>query len=246
MIEKYSIFILLALICEVIGTISGFGSSILFVPIASLFFDFKTVLGVTAVFHVFSNISKIVLFKTGVDKNIAVKLGIPAVLFVIIGALITTKIQAGKMELLMNVTLIVLSVYLLTNINKSIHKSNSNLIISGGISGFLAGFVGSGGAVRGIAIAAFKLPKEVFIATSAIIDLGVDTSRSVVYMSNGYFPHALLILLPFLIGVSIVGSYLGKVILRYTSETLFRYIVVIVIVVTSVFETIKYLSKFNT
>ena len=60
---QYFIFFILALLAEIVGTISGFGSSILFVPLASLLLDFKIVLGITAVFHVFSNISKIFLFK---------------------------------------------------------------------------------------------------------------------------------------------------------------------------------------
>jgi uncharacterized membrane protein YfcA len=91
--DNYYLFVLLALFSEIIGTVSGFGSSILFVPIASLFFDFKTVLGITAVFHVFSNLSKIALFRKGIDKEIAIKLGIPAILFVLFGAWLTTSID---------------------------------------------------------------------------------------------------------------------------------------------------------
>jgi uncharacterized membrane protein YfcA len=69
---EYSLFFILALIAEVIGTISGFGSSILFVPLASIFLDFKMVLGVTAVFHIFSNLSKIYFFHTGIDRKIVI------------------------------------------------------------------------------------------------------------------------------------------------------------------------------
>jgi uncharacterized membrane protein YfcA len=74
MIEKYYLFYILAFFAEVLGTISGFGSSILFVPIASLFFDFHLILGITAVFHVFSNISKIALFRKGIDKKLHLNL----------------------------------------------------------------------------------------------------------------------------------------------------------------------------
>lgn len=56
------VFGILALLAEIIGTIGGFGSSLFFVPIAQFFFDTKTVLGLTAVFHVFSNSSKLFLF----------------------------------------------------------------------------------------------------------------------------------------------------------------------------------------
>ena len=79
----------------------------------------------------------------------------------------------------------------------------------------------------------------VFIATSAIIDLGVDSSRAVVYVSNGYFDRKYLILIPMLIGVSIVGSYLGKVVLKYTSELIFRYLVLTVVITVSVYQIIK-------
>lgn len=238
--ERYYTFLILALLSEIIGTVSGFGSSILFVPIASLFFDFKTVLGITAVFHVFSNLSKITLFRKGIDKNIALKLGIPAVIFVMIGAWLTTLVPTKQMELLMNIVLVVLSIYLLRNFNRSLKQSNANLYSGGALSGFLAGLVGTGGAIRGITLAAFNLPKDIFIATSALIDLGVDSSRAVIYVSNGYFPKEYLMLLPFLIGVSILGSYLGKVILKRTSEVVFRYIVLIVIISVSAFHTVKY------
>lgn len=234
--EQYALFILLALVAEVIGTVSGFGSSILFVPMATLFFDFETVLGITAIFHVFSNITKMVLFKKGINKNIALKLGIPAIVFVVLGAWLTAYIPQKEMELAMNIMLLLLAIYLLFNFNKKLNQTNTNLYLGGVLSGFMAGLVGSGGAIRGIVLAAFNLGKEVFIATSALIDLGVDLSRTIVYVAQGYVATKYLVLIPFLIGVSIVGSYLGKRILAYTSERVFRYLVLCIIIGTSVFQ----------
>lgn len=242
MTEKYYLFLILALLSEIIGTVSGFGSSILFVPVASLFFDFKTVLGITAVFHVFSNISKIALFRNGINKDIALKLGIPAIIFVIIGAWLTTFVPVQQMELSMNIALVLLSIYLLFNFNKTIQQTDTNLYAGGIMSGLLAGLVGTGGAIRGITLAAFQLPKDIFIATSALIDLGVDSSRAIVYVSNGYFKKEYWLLVPFLIGISALGSYLGKLILKRTSETTFRYIVLAIIILTSIFQTVKYFT----
>lgn len=240
--SKYYLFLLLAVFAEILGTVSGFGSSILFVPLASVFFDFKTVLGITAVFHVFSNLSKIALFRKGISKNIALKLGIPAVVFVIIGAMLTKVVPATKMDLVMNIALVLLSVYLLINFNKTIKQTNTNLYLGGISSGLLAGLAGTGGAIRGITLAAFNLPKDVFIATSALIDLGVDSSRAVVYIANGYFKNEFVILIPFLIGISFLGSYIGKLILNRTSEKVFKYIVLAVIVTTAVFQILKYFT----
>ena len=79
------IFLLLALLAEIIGTVGGFGSSVFFVPLGNFYFDFESVLGLTAVFHLSSNISKIVLFKRGLNKELLLYIGIPSVVFVIIG-----------------------------------------------------------------------------------------------------------------------------------------------------------------
>jgi uncharacterized membrane protein YfcA len=236
----YSLFLLLALLAEIIGTISGFGSSILFVPVASVFLDFKLVLGITAVFHVFSNLAKIYFFYEGIDKKIVIKLGIPAVIFVTIGALLTNSIPQKSIELGMNVLILFIAIYLISGHSKSLKETNSNLYLGGTISGFLAGLIGTGGAIRGIILTAFNLEKNVFIATSAMIDLGVDSSRAAVYISNGYFSKEHLILIPFLILISIVGSYVGKRILQYIPEKAFHYVVLGVIGATALLQTIKY------
>ena len=182
------------------------------------------------------------LFREGIDKNIALKLGIPAVVFVILGALLTTFIAVQKMELIMNIALVGLALFLMFNFKKPLDQSNKNLYFGGTISGFLAGLVGTGGAIRGITLAAFHLPKNIFIATSAVIDLGVDTSRAVVYIYNGYFDRKYIVLIPFLILISVLGSYLGKLILKRTSEKVFRYLVLVLIILTSAMQAVKYFN----
>lgn len=104
--DIYYLFLFLALVAEVIGTIGGFGSSVFFVPIANFYFDFQSVLGLTALFHLASNISKIVLFKKGLNKKLLVNLGIPAVIFVIVGGLISKYIQTLYLEIVLGVFLV--------------------------------------------------------------------------------------------------------------------------------------------
>ena len=125
--EKYALFFILALLAEILGTLSGFGSSILFVPLASLFLDFKIVLGITAVFHVFSNLSKLVLFQKSIEKNIAFKLGIPAVISVFLGALLIEYIPVNESEVLINATILIIALYSISRKAKSIQQTNTNL-----------------------------------------------------------------------------------------------------------------------
>ncbi len=237
--ENLFLFILFALIAEIIGTVSGFGSSVLFIPLAALFFDFKVVLGITAVFHVFSNVFKIYLFRHGVDRYVLFRLGIPAVIFVIIGAILTAFIPVRMIEIGLSVMLLVLSFVMIFSQKFNIKKTQLNLVFGGALSGFLAGLLGTGGAIRGMTLIAFELEKSAFVATSALIDLGVDASRAGVYIWNGYFSKEYLTLIPALLFVAWVGSWIGKKILERTSNANFRIIVLVVIIGTSLSQIFK-------
>ena len=103
------IFLGLALLAEIIGTIDGFGSSVFFVPIANFYFDFETVLGLTALFHVVNNMSKIAQFRKGLDRNLILWLGVPAVIFVIIGGILAKYANTRFLEIGLGVFLVTLS-----------------------------------------------------------------------------------------------------------------------------------------
>jgi uncharacterized membrane protein YfcA len=233
------LFILLALIAEILGTVGGFGSSLFFVPIASYFFDFHSVLGITAIFHVSSNVSKIVLFRQGFDKKLLLTIGIPAVVFVIIGAFASKFIEPKILEIFLAVFLILISILLLVFKNFSITPTVANSITGGVLSGFIAGVIGTGGAIRGITLAAFNLKMQSFIATSAIIDFGIDSSRSVVYYLNGYVHKDQMYLIPILLLVSMVGTFCGKKILNHVSELQFKSFVLVLVLLTGIITLLK-------
>ncbi len=230
MIDRYlPIFIILAILAEILGTVGGFGSSVYFVPLANFFLDFQSVLGITALFHLSSNISKIAIFKKGFDKKIVLTLGIPAVVFVSIGAYLSKFLDPTILTYLLGAFLIVLSLVFLIFKQLVVRPTTKNAMIGGSLSGLSAGVLGTGGAIRGITLAAFKMDKNRFIATSAIIDLGVDLSRSVVYYFNGYMHKEHLYLVPILLVVSILGTWIGKKILDSITQEQFRKFVLFLI-----------------
>tara|TARA_R110002126_G_scaffold277560_1_gene423503 strand:+ start:66162 stop:66899 length:738 start_codon:yes stop_codon:yes gene_type:complete len=240
MLTKYlPVFIVLSLIAEVLGTVGGFGSSVFFVPIANFFFDFQSVLGITALFHLSSNISKIAIFKKGFDKKIVLTLGIPAILFVLIGAYFSKFLDPKILTYILGFFLIILSLLFLIFKNLKINPNKKNAIIGGSLSGLSAGLLGTGGAIRGITLAAFKMDKSKFIATSAIIDLGVDFSRTIIYYLNGYMHERHLYLLPILIVVSILGTWIGKKIVDKISQEQFRSFVLILILIIGIVSIIS-------
>ena len=235
------LFLALALFAEILGTVGGFGSSVFFIPIASLFLDFQSVLGITAIFHVISNVSKIALFKHGFDKFLILYLGIPAVIFVIIGAFLSKILNVLYLEITLSIFLIAISLVFLVFKHLKIKATKTNAISGGVLSGFVAGLFGTGGAIRGITLSAFNIPSVIFISTSALIDLGIDLSRSVIYTTNGFVHVHDLYLIPFLFGISFFGTYLGKLILEKISQERFKQIVLFLILITGITTLVKQL-----
>ena len=215
-------FLGLALLAEIIGTIGGFGSSVFFVPLGNFYFDFHSVLGLTAIFHLSSNLSKILLFKKGLNKKLLLNIGIPSVIFVVIGGFLSKIVNTHFLEIFLGIFLVVFSLIFIIKSQLNIIPNKTNAIIGGTFSGFSAGLLGTGGAIRGLTMAAFNLEKNVFIATSAFIDFIMDFSRTFVYYNNGYIHYELLKYVPFLFAIGLIGSFIGKKLLIHIPQSKFR------------------------
>ena len=233
------LFLLGAFVAEVLGTIWWFGSSLFFVPLAWYFLDFHSVLGITALFHVASNITKIWFFRQWRDKKLIIMIGVPAVIWVILGARASKYVNVQILEWVLAIFLICTSLFFLRRPQAKLQPTDTNSIIGWSLSGIVAWLVGTGGAIRGMTLTAFALSTDVFIATSAVIDLGIDASRAVVYALNGYVHLHDLYLIPWLIVVSIAWTYVGKKILEHVSQNQFRKIVLFLILGIGISSLVK-------
>ena len=240
--EHFYIFYLLTLFAEIIGTVGGFGSSVFFVPLASLFFNFHEVLGITSLLHVFSNISKIYLFRKGFNWDIFKKIGISSIIFVIIGAYLSKYIESRIAELILGIFLILYASFLLLRPQCFIKPSTPNAVLGGGLAGLMAGLLGTGGAIRGLTLASFNLHKDMFLATSALIDFGVDFSRFIIYFGQEYITKSMWVHTPMLLIISFVGSYIGKILLGKISQDSFKKLALWLILCVGVYSVYNYLK----
>jgi uncharacterized membrane protein YfcA len=223
------LFFLIAFLSEVIGTVAGFGSSVFFVPLAGMLFDFRKVLALTSVLHVFSNAAKLVFFGRDVQWRLLLLFGLPSVGLVIVGAYLSRLLIFKYTELILGAFLVLLSALLFFKPKAKLKPSTLNAVSAGGLAGFLAGLIGTGGAVRGLALAAFNLEKSNFVATSAAIDFGVDFSRMIIYLRGGYLPRDSYWYAAGLLLVAFAGSYMGKVLLERIEQKHFRRVVLALI-----------------
>jgi uncharacterized membrane protein YfcA len=224
-----ALFLVLAFFSEVAGTVAGFGSSVFFVPLAGFFFDFHVVLALTSILHVFSNAAKLVLFRSHVQWRLLLLLGIPSTIFVIVGAYLSARLEFKYTELILGLFLIAFSAFFLLRPRAKLSPRPLNAVTAGGAAGFLAGLIGTGGAIRGLALGAFDLEKNVFVATSAAIDSGVDFSRMIIYLRSGFLAVESFWFVPALFVIAFAGSYTGKLLLNKIQQKSFRKIVLVLV-----------------
>lgn len=236
--SKYSeffLFFILTLLAEILGTIGGFGSSLFFVSISQFFFNFQTLLALTGLLHVFSNVAKVVLFRKTIDWKLVLWLGVSSTLLAIGGSYLTTLIDLQYAHLMLGIFLTGFSVFFFLKPDFTLSPTIKNSVLGGSVAGFLAGFIGTGGAIRGLVLASFNLERNLFVGTSAAIDFGVDLSRTIIYLGNQYLEKSMWMYIPALFLASVLGSYIGKILLAKISQTAFRKILLFLVFIMGVF-----------
>jgi len=220
------VFLLASFLAAIGATLAGFGSSMLLIPVAVSFFDLKMAVFLVACFHLFNNLFKIRIFWRKIDFKTFLLFGIPSIVFAFVGARFITVIPLDGVKTILGVFLIGYAFFTLLKPTFSMRENKANAFLGGGLSGFLAGLIGMGGAIRSSFLVAFNLPKEVYVGTSAMIAVVIDLTRIPTYLFtravewNPYF-----MLIPFLVLSAYLGVRVGKILLAKINQETFRRIV---------------------
>lgn len=223
-LEQIILLCLAIVVCEILGTIVGFGSSVFYVPLLTLWLPTQTVLGITSFLHVISNFNRINLFRKKIDLSLVLWFGLPSLLFVALGSFLTKYISTDffKISLAIIMLLTVASETLFHNIH--LPKSKLLAIIGGSLAGLFVGLVGTGGAIRGTFLLSFDLGRGSFVSTSAAIDMFGDLMRLLIYIYNGFISVEIWRIVPFLFLSSFIGTQIGKKILGKIPPQTFRFL----------------------
>lgn len=177
---------LLTLVASGIGTATGFGTSTVMIPVMALFVPLPTALLFVGIIHLCGDIWKVLLFKRGLDWKLILGFGLSGIAASFLGATLSLRAQWLPLERILGAFLILYVLYLFLRPDWSLPKTNGTALCGGFFSGLFAGFFGVGGAVRGAFLAAFNLPKEVYIFTSGLIAMFIDITRISRYIWGGY------------------------------------------------------------
>jgi uncharacterized protein len=234
--------VIIGFFSELLGTLSGFGSSTFFVPAALFFEKLQFVLALTALLHCFGNVSKLVLFKVQIDRALFLKLAVPSVFLTGLGAVLSKFAPVDLLQRFLGVVLVVLSLLALLRSLRlrnlrdgKPERAHAALgIVLTAASGFCTGLIGTGGAIRGLALSFLRLEKNSFVSLSAAIDLGGDVTRAGIYLYNGYLDLSQWFYLPLLGVAAALGAWCGRKILSRFSQTQFEKTVAVFVFLSGV------------
>jgi uncharacterized membrane protein YfcA len=227
------LFFITAFLTIVIGTVAGFGTSTIFLPIALLFVDFKTALVLVAISHISGSLGATAFFRHGLDKRLILLFGVPSIILTILGAYLVTYIPQNILEIILGVSLLIFSIYSLLRPDFKVSASKINTVFGGSLSGFLQGLVGIGGPLRGAFLISYNLNKFKYIATLAAIAVIIDATRIPIYFSNNLLEPQFYYYVPFLAVVGVAGSYTGKRIVQKIPQNIFKKVVLVGIAIAS-------------
>lgn len=226
-------FFIIAFVSDIAGTVAGFGSSTIFLPFALLFFPFPEALFLVACAHVFGNLGRVSFFRAGLDRGLLLRFGLPSVVFSLAGALLVPHVPQAALKAALAVFIFLYAAASLAGAKARIRPTSGAAVAGGVTSGFFAGIIGTGGALRGAFLSAFRLPKEAYIATAAAIAIATDLTRIPVYVAQGVeasvWPYV-----PVLLITSLSGAWLGRRIVRRLHQAAFRKLVLAALLLVSV------------
>ena len=219
---------ILVLIASMIGTMTGFGTSTIMVPILLLFSPLPQTLLFVGIIHWFGDVWKILLFKKGLNWKLILGFGIPGIAASFLGASLTFQISERILIKILGGFLLAYVIFLFLKPGFRLAKNKNNMIAGGASSGFFAGIFGVGGAIRATFLTAFDLPKAMYLATAGSIALLIDSARIITYLRGGTRLEPMLLWgMAVFIPVSFLSAKIAKRIVNYIPQKSFRFFITI-------------------
>ncbi len=222
--------ILLSLLClsaSAIGTVTGFGTSTIMLPLVIIYYPAQEALLFVSLLHWITGFTRLVLFRHGFDLRLVLSFGLAGIVTSYFGAKMAFHINEGLLTKIVGSFLLAYALFLILMPKFRMRFTIASGLSSGLLSGYLAGLFGMGGAVRAAFLSAFDLPKAVYLANSALILVLIDSTRVITYFSEGAGFRSICSwqLFFFYMVCSMLGVKLGELLVRRVPQDLFRYCV---------------------
>lgn len=233
-----------AVIAGAIASISGFGIGSVLTPVLSTQFDVRLAIALVSLPHLAGTFVRFLLVRTHIDRDVLLGFGAASAIGGICGAVLQTVVQSAALAIIFGLLLVVAGFGSLTGFAQRMRFSGRrSALVGGALSGLLGGLVGNQGGIRAAALLGFDVSRQAFVATATAVALIVDGARIPVYLATQGADLAPQwpVIVVLAIG-AVVGTLLGGRVLRRMSETVFRRVVGVLLLVLGVYTLARTFS----
>ena len=164
---------------------TGFGMSTITTPFLVTFFSVQEVFLFTGLTHSIASIWILFFLKKKVQLTLLALFGFPMVLGSFLGSWISFDVPYDLLMRGMGAFLILYVFLVRWYMHYKLPANSVTALIGGFTSGLLAGVFGFSGAIRAIFLSSFALSHQEYIVMSHILELIVDSTRSLGYLTHG-------------------------------------------------------------
>lgn len=223
--QIYFVLIFVA-IASFFGTITGFGTSTLLIPLLIDSWGGQETLLFVGIIHWFGDLIKLLLFHRFLDRRIFFIVAFPAVAAAFCAGFLPAYLSSFSLKRLIAGVIALYGAVIVFGFKIRLPASSSSLVFGGIISGFFSAVTGIGGIMRGALLSAFAISRYTYIATLASIGFVIDSARMSSYLISGVSLNnnqymVLFCALP----VSSIAIYGGRALVRVLPQELFKRLV---------------------
>jgi len=220
------IYAIIICFASIVGVVTGFGFSTLAIPVLSITTSMPMVeiLFLVAAMHITLNAYKVLFFHGGWNQ-ITLFFIIIGGISSLVGAWVALYIFQEQWRLLLGLFLLLYAVFSLFLQPPVIPENRFTAFAGATLSGFFAGLLGIGGAVRSVFLDVYNLPKEAYIATTGVIALAIDIARLSVYQTKVVHVQELWQFFLVSIPVQLLGVLIGRRLVTYVPQHHYRHVV---------------------
>lgn len=210
----------------VVSAFAGGGLGIIITLLMGVFFPIQESLAISALLGFVTQLSKVFHFRYSIRWDIVWWYGLPGLPAAFLAGFLLFLLPSRAIEVSLGLLCLWMSATeflpFLSKVKIRAKPTRSMLVFGGVLNGIISGIIGNGSGIRGPLLLAFGLRKEIFIGTSAMVALFINSGRSVSYAQHIHWTMDLLILFVVLIPLLFVSIGLGKNMLQHADERLFE------------------------
>ena len=222
-----------AFFATVTWTVTWFWSSTVMMPLLQWTFSYQEVLSLVAVYHIFWNFTRLLIFYRSVNWRLVAIWWVPSVAYTAMGAYMAgTDTDIFKMVLAL--ALVWFVIYTLLKPSYLLPRNSLFGTLWWWLAGFTSGIMGTWGVLRWALMQWFRLSKESYIATLAVIALAVDFTRVPIYLAKWYFEGHNITIFPILFLIALLWSWIWWLIVKKLSIRTFRNIIYVAIILVNI------------